>query len=290
MTATPPCCWAPPSTSPRTGTFNGTVNFIFQPAEEGLGGARAMIADGLFQKFPCDFVFGMHNRPGLAIGKFAMRPGPMMAGGGFFDITVHGRGAHGARPEDGIDPVLTACHIAAALQSIVSRTVAPTDTAVVSVTSVTGGDAYNVIPATAAIRGTARAFKTEVIRQIEEGLLRVATGVAAAFGATVDVDFRYLFAPTINDPAQTADFLAAAADVVGTAEVEGDGPIIMGSEDFSFMMEAVPGAYINIGNGETTGSTPVHNPGYDFNDEAIPYGSALFAALVERKLPRDTAA
>ena len=268
------------------GKFNGTVNFIFQPAEEGLGGARAMLADGLFRRFPCDFVFGMHNRPGLPVGKFAMRPGAMMAGGGFFDITVTGRGSHGARPEGSIDPVLTACHITAALQSIVSRNITPTDTAVVSVTSVTGGDAYNVIPQTALIRGTARTFKTETMEQVETAMKRVASGVAAAFGATADTDFRYLFAPTVNDPAQTADFLAAAAAVAGAENVDGDGPINMASEDFSFMMEAVPGAYINLGNGDGAG---VHNPAYNFNDDSIPFGVALFAELVERKLPRGTA-
>ena len=270
------------------GDFNGTVNLIFQPAEEGLGGARAMIDDGLFQRFPCDFVFGMHNRPGLPVGQFAMRPGAMMAGGAFFDITVNGRGAHGARPEGSIDPVLAACHITTALQSIVSRNVAPADTAVLSVTSVTAGDAYNVIPQTALIRGTARAFRTEVIQQIEAAMKRIAEGVAAGFGATAETDFRFLFAPTVNDPLQTRDILDAAAAVVGEAQVNGDGPMVMASEDFSFMMEQVPGAYINIGNGDTVGSTQVHNPAYDFNDEAIPYGSALFATIVERKLPRGT--
>ncbi len=268
------------------GSFNGTVNLIFQPAEEGLGGAQAMIADGLFQRFPCNFVFGMHNRPGLPVGQFAMRPGAMMAGGGFFDITVTGRGAHGARPESSVDPVLTACHITTALQSIVARNLAPADTAVVSVTSVTGGDAYNVIPQTALIRGTARAFKTEVLGQIEAAMTRIASGVASGFGATAETDFRLLFAPTINDPAQTRDILDAAAAVVDTGHVDPNGPMVMASEDFSFMMEQVPGAYINIGNGDTIGSTEVHNPEYNFNDAAIPYGSALFATLAERKLPR----
>jgi hippurate hydrolase len=267
------------------GRFNGTVHFIFQPAEEGLGGAKAMIRDGLFRRFPCDFVFGMHNRPGLPIGRFATRPGAMMAGGAFFDITVTGRGAHGARPEGSIDPVLAACHITAAMQSIVARNIAPVDTAVVSVTSVTGGDAYNVIPETAIIRGTARAFRTEVIRQIEAAMTRIAAGVAQGFGATAETDFRLLFAPTVNDPEQTRDILAAAREIVGDANVDPDGPAVMASEDFSFMLEQVPGAYINIGNGNTEGSVQVHNPRYDFNDAAIPYGSALFAAIVERKLP-----
>jgi hippurate hydrolase len=274
----------------KEGKFNGTVNFIFQPAEEGLGGARAMIADGLFERFPCDYVFGMHNRPGLEIGKFAIRPGAMMAGGGFFDIKVLGRGSHGARPEESVDPVLTACHIVSALQSVVSRNVPPIDTAVLSVTSVVSGDAYNVVPQTALIRGTARAFKTEIMNLVEESMKRVATGIAAGFGATVECDFRYLFAPTLNDPAQTAEFVDAAAAMVGADNVTADGPLIMGSEDFSFMLEKVPGAYINIGNGDTVGSNPVHNPSYNFNDEALPLGAALFATLIERKLPRDTTA
>ena len=271
------------------GKFNGTVNFIFQPAEEGLGGARAMLADGLFTRFPCDFVFGMHNRPGLAVGKFAIRPGAMMAGGGFFDIVVRGCGSHGARPEESIDPVLTACHIVAALQSVVARNVAPMDTAVLSVTSVVGGDAYNVIPQTALIRGTARAFKTEVMTLVEASMKRVAAGVAAGFGATAEVDFRHLFAPTVNDPAQTGAFVDAASALVGADNVDADGPALMGSEDFSFMLEQVPGAYINIGNGDTVGANPVHNPNYNFNDDALPLGAALFATLIERKLPRGDA-
>jgi len=268
------------------GKFNGTVNFIFQPAEEGVGGARAMLADGLFQRFPCDAVFGMHNRPGLPIGRFAMRPGAMMAGGGFFDITITGQGSHGARPEGSIDPVLTACHIVTALQSIVSRNISPTDTAVMSVTSVTGGDAYNVIPQRATIRGTARTFKTETMTAIEAAMRRIATNVAAAFGATAEVDFRYLFAPTINDAERTVELLAAAADVVGADHVDGNAPAVMASEDFSFMMEAVPGAYINIGNGDAVGSCQVHNEHYDFNDAALPIGAAMFATLVEQRLPR----
>jgi hippurate hydrolase len=231
----------------------------------------------------------MHNRPGLEVGKFAIRPGAMMAAGGFFDIHVSGRGSHGARPEESVDPVLTACHIVSALQAVVARNVKPMDTAVLSVTSVVSGDAYNVIPQTALIRGTARAFKTEVMTLIEESMRRVAAGVAAGFGATVEVDFRLLFAPTLNDPAQTAEFVQAAAALVGEANVEPNGPAVMGSEDFSFMLEQVPGAYINIGNGDTVGSNPVHNPSYNFNDEALPLGSALFATLIERKLPRDTA-
>ncbi len=271
------------------GQFNGTVHLIFQPAEEGLGGALAMLKDGLFERFPCNFVYGMHNRPGLATDKFAIRPGAMMAGGGFFDITVTGRGSHGARPEGSIDPVLTACHITAALQSIVARNVPPADTAVLSVTAIAGGDAYNVIPQTAVIRGTCRSFKHDVMDLMEANMKRVAKGVAEGFGATAEVDFRRLFAPTVNNVECTADIADAAASVVGEANVERNGPSIMASEDFSFMMERVPGAYINIGNGEVEGSCQVHNPGYNFNDAAIPTGAAMFATLIERKLPKGVA-
>ena len=191
-----------------TRAFDGVVNFIFQPAEEGIGGARAMIADGLFEKFPCDAIFGMHNRPGLALGKFAVRAGPMMAGGAYFDIHVTGRGAHGARPESGIDPVLVASHIAIALQSIVSRNLRPVDAAVVSVTKIHGGDAYNVIPQTAQLSGTVRAFTPEVMALVEASMRRIVKGTAEAFGATAEVDFRVIFAPTINHAAE-AEFAAS---------------------------------------------------------------------------------
>jgi hippurate hydrolase len=270
----------------QSGEFNGTVNFIFQPAEEGRGGAEAMIKDGLFQRFPCNFVYGMHNRPGLKVGQFAIRPGTMMAGGAFFDITVTGRGSHGARPEGSIDPVLTACHIATALQSIVSRNVPPADTAVLSVTRVEGGDAYNVIPQQAVLRGTARTMKRETMELLEHNMTRIARGVAEGFGATAETDFRFLFAPLVNNEAETQVIAEAASAVVGEANVETNGPQVMASEDFSFMLESVPGAYINIGNGDVEGSCQVHNPNYEFNDAAIPYGSAMFAALAEKKLPK----
>lgn len=199
----------------------------------------------------------MHNRPGMPIGQYGIRPGPTAAGGAFFDIQVSGKGAHGARPEASIDPVLAACHITAALQSVVSRNLSPRDPAVVSVTKVVGGEAYNVIPETATISGTARFFTREVGSQIEAGMRRVAEGVAAGFGASATMDWRLIFAPTINDPAQTDAYAEAAADLVGADKVARDSPPGMGSEDFSFMMEKVPGAYIHVGNGD--GAMP-HNP------------------------------
>ena len=269
-----------------TRNFNGTVNFIFQPAEEGLGGAQAMIQDGLFERFPCNHVYGMHNRPGLAIGKFVTGKGVRMAGGAFFDITITGRGAHGARPQQSIDPVLVACHLGAALQSVVARNISPNDTAVLSITRIQSGDAYNVIPERAVMSGTARTLKREVMEAIEARMKQLSTSLAEGFGATADVDFRFLFAPLVNDDAEAQDYGDVAADLVGEANLDRDTPPASASEDFSFMLERVRGAHINFGNGETAA---VHNDRYDFNDESIPYGVALYAGIVEKKLPKASA-
>ncbi len=269
-----------------TRNFDGTVHFIFQPAEEGLGGAKAMVDDGLFERFPCESIFGMHNRPKLAVGRFAVRAGPMMAGGAFFDIDITGVGAHGARPESGVDPIVVGTQIASALQTIVSRNVAPVDTAVLSITQFHAGDAYNVIPQTARLSGTVRAFSNATMTMIGEHMKRTAEGVAQAMGATAKVDFRVNFAPTINDPTQAEFAAAVCAELVGAHNVERNPPLIMASEDFSFMLERVPGCYLNIGNGEIEGSCEVHNPAYDFNDEAIPLGVGFFVRAVEHKLAR----
>src|SRR5471030_1146220 len=270
----------------ETRNFDGTVHFIFQPAEEGMSGAKAMVEDGLFEKFPCDAIFGMHNRPSLPLGHFAVRAGPMMAAGAFFDIHVTGKGAHGARPEAGIDPVMVAAHIAIALQTIVSRNAPPVETAVLSVTKIHGGNAYNVIPQTAELAGTVRAFSRDLMAMIETSMRRIAKGVAEAFGATAEVDFRFLFAPTVND-AKEADFAAGiCASLVGAQNVERNPALIMASEDFSFMLERVPGCFINIGNGEGAGACEVHNPAYDFNDAALPLGASYFARLVEARLKK----
>ena len=270
----------------ETRNFDGTVHFIFQPAEEGLGGARAMVDEGLFEKFPCEAIFGMHNRPGLPIGRFAVRAGPMMAAGAFFDIHVTGKGAHGARPETGIDPVMVVAHIAIALQTIVSRNAPPLETAVLSVTKIHAGDAYNVIPQTARLAGTVRAFSREVMTLIETSMRRIAKGQAESFGATAEVEFRLMFPPTVND-AREADFAAGiCAELVGADHVNRNPPLLMGSEDFSLMLEKVPGCYINIGNGAGEGGCDLHNPGYDFNDAALPLGASFFARLVETRLAK----
>jgi len=270
----------------ETKNFDGTVNFIFQPAEEGIGGAQAMIADGLFEKFPCDSVFGMHNRPGLPVGKFAVRAGAMMAGGAFFDIDITGKGAHGARPESSVDTVVVAAQIIGALQTIVSRNAPPKETAVVSVTQIHAGNAYNVIPQTARLSGTVRAFSRDVMALVERSMRRIAKGVAEGFGATAEVDFRFIFAPLVND-AEQAEFAARmCAEVVGEDNVVRDPPPNMASEDFSFMLEKVPGCYFNVGNGAGESVCEVHNPGYDFNDAALPLGASVLARIVEAKLAK----
>ena len=269
-----------------TKRFDGTVHFIFQPAEEGLGGARAMMDDGLFTRFPCDAVFGMHNRPKLEVGRFNVKSGPMMAGGAFFDIRVTGRGSHGARPEASVDAALVAAQIAVSLQSIVARNVAPLDSAVLSVTRILAGDAYNVIPQTAELGGTVRAFSREVMEAVERHIRRVAVGTASAFGATAELDFRLIFAPTINNPDEAEFAARICTDLVGADKVDRNPPLVMASEDFSFMLEQVPGCYVNIGNGVGESGCEVHNPAYDFNDRSLPLGAAFFVRAVETKLAR----
>ena len=274
----------------QTKNFDGTVHFIFQPAEEGLGGASAMLDDRLFDRFPCDAIFGMHNRPGLAIGKFQTKPGAMMAGGAYFDITVTGVGAHGARPESSVDPVVVGSQIASALQTIVSRNVRPVETAVVSVTRFHAGQAYNVIPDKAVLGGTVRCFSDQVMKLIEDRMRQIAESVAAGFGARAELDFRLLFPVLMNHADETQFILDCAAELVGEDNVNRAMIPTMASEDFASMLRAVPGAYIQIGNGDVVGegACEVHNPGYDFNDAALPYGSSLFVKLVEKRLDRLT--
>jgi hippurate hydrolase len=267
----------------ETRDFNGTVNFIFQPAEEGVGGALAMLEDGLFERFPCNAVYGMHNRPGLPIGKFITGPGARAAGGAFFDITITGKGAHGAHPQQSIDPVLVACHLGTALQSIVSRNISARDTAVLSITRIQSGDAYNVIPQSAVMAGTVRTMQRDTMALIEANMHRLTSAVAAGFGAEAHLDFRIIFASMVNNEVEAGLYGDAAAALVGEANLDRHSPPGMGSEDFSFMMERVPGAHINLGNGD---SAALHNHKYDFNDAAIPYGVALYGTIVEKKLPK----
>jgi amidohydrolase len=269
----------------ETRNFNGTVNFIFQPAEEGVGGALEMLKDGLFERFPCNHVYGMHNRPGLPVGRFSTGPTARAAGGAFFDITITGKGAHGAHPHHGIDPVVVACHLGTALQSIVSRNISAMDTAVLSITRIQSGDAYNVIPQSAILAGTVRTMKPDVMETIKQTMTRLSTSLAAGFGAEATLDFRLLFAPMVNNEQEAIAYCDAAAELVGEDSVRRDAPPGMGSEDFSFMLEQVPCAHINLGNGD---SAALHNHLYDFNDETIPYGVALYATITEKKLPKGT--
>jgi amidohydrolase len=262
--------------------FQGQVNFIFQPAEEGIGGAKAMIEDGLFDQFPCDSLYAMHNAPGLPLGKFGAAPGVRTAAGAFFDIEVTGKGAHGAFPDQGIDPVVITGELIMALQSIVSRNTRPTETAVLSVTQVHAGDAYNVIPANASLAGTVRTFSMPLMQRIEQRMNDLVKGICTAHGATGNVDFRTIFHPVVNDPAASELAAEVCDELVGAENVIREGAPGTGSEDFSFMAEQVPGCYLNLGNGED--SHPLHNHDYDFNDAALVYGASFFARVVEKSL------
>jgi len=271
----------------ETRNFDGTVHLIFQPAEEGRGGAQAMLADGLFEKFPCDAIYGLHNRPGLEVGRYAIRTGAAMAGAAFFDLAIQGRGGHGARPEASVDPVVCGAAIVGAFQSIVARNTEPADPAVLSVTGFQAGSAHNVIPDTALLRGTIRAYRAETMALLEARMRALAESIAAGFGATATLTVREIAAPTVNAAEQAAMIGDAAAAMVGGAAVDRNRPPVMGSEDFAYMLEARPGAYILVGNGiGAAGGVEVHNPHYDFNDTAIPYGAGIYAAVVEREMPK----
>jgi amidohydrolase len=270
----------------KTRNFDGTVYFIFQPAEEGGGGGRVMVEEGLFERFPVEAVYGLHNAARYPVGKFFTRPGPVMAAAASFDLHVSGRGAHAARPETGLDAIVAAAHVVTALQSVVSRAISPFDTAVVSVTQIHGGDAYNIIPEDVQIRGNCRAYRSEVMDRIEATIRRVAKNTAAAHGATARLDFRRSYPPLVNHARETEIACDAAALVVGEPNVDRNGAPRMASEDFSYMLEARPGAFIFLGNGDGEGSCDVHNPRYDFNDEILPVGASYFARLVEMTLAR----
>ncbi len=268
----------------ETRRFRGTVHFIFQPAEENEGGARVMIEDGLFSRFPVEAVHGMHNWPGLPAGHFAVRTGPMMASFDVFEIAVIGHGAHAAMPHLGIDPIVAAAHIVTALQTVTSRTIDPLDAAVVSVTRIHAGDTWNVIPDRAVLAGTTRALRPEVRDAIEAGVRRIAETVATAHGAGIELRYERRYPPTVNDAAEAERAAEAAARVVGREHVLRESPPCMGSEDFAFMLERRPGCYVWIGNGPREGGRTLHNPRYDFNDDILPVGASYWATLVERVL------
>ena len=268
-----------------TRRFNGTVQFIFQPAEENEAGGRVMCEDGLFELFPVEAVYGMHNQPGLPIGKFGMRVGPSMASADMFEITVKGKGSHAAHPHQGADPIVTGAEIVTALQRIVSRTTNPIEAAVISVTQFHAGTNMNVIPETVSIKGTCRALGRAVQDTVEARMRQVIEGIASAHGLTAEIIYDRRYPVLVNTPEETVKAAAAAAIVVGAENVNTDHPPTMGSEDFAWMLQERPGCYIRVGNGEgEDGGCVVHNPNYDFNDEAALYGASYWAALVEQEL------
>ena len=270
----------------ETRNFAGTVHVIFQPAEENGGGGGIMVREGLFEQFPMRQVFGMHNWPALPEGVFAWRDGPVMAAVADIEITVTGRGAHGAQPHMGVDPVVVSAAIVQALQSIVSRSVEPVEAGVVTIGSIQGGHIYNVIPETVRMLGTARWFSPVVGDLLEAGVHRLAEGIAAGFGATAEVVFRRTYPATVNDPAAMALARHAAVTVQGEDAVRHMDKPTMGGEDFSFMLNAKQGAYIMLGARRTAEDAMVHHPRYDFNDAILPVGASYWATLAEELLPR----
>ncbi|MEN3276237.1 MAG: hypothetical protein V7631_2027 [Massilia sp.] len=276
----------------RHRNFDGTVYLIFQPAEEGGAGARKMIEDGLFEQFPMDAVYGMHNWPGLPAGSFGVTPGPMMASSNEFRVVVKGKGAHAAQPHRGIDPVMVAVQIAQAWQTIISREKNPLETAVLSITQIHAGSATNVIPDEAVLIGTVRTFSTGVLDLIERRMEEIANGVAVAYNAGVDFGFKRNYPPLINHPEQTSFAVEAMQAVVGAANVNAAVEPTMGAEDFAFMLQAKPGCYVFIGNGDGDhragghglGPCQLHNGSYDFNDQLLAIGASYWVRLVEMGL------
>ena len=269
-----------------TREFDGTVYFIFQPAEEGEGGARVMIEQGLFERCPMQAVFGMHNWPGLPAGQFGILAGPVMASADQFDIGIKGHGAHAAMPHQGADPVLAGAALVQALQGVVSRSLDPLDAAVLSVTRFHAGDAHNVIPGHAELGGTVRAFRAEVQDHVEAAMERVCNGVAAAHGVQANLEYRRGYPATVNDAAQAEVCRRVASDLAGVANVRSDLRPSMGGEDFSYMLQAKPGCYVWLGNGLGEGGCMLHSPHYDFNDDILPIGASYWVRLAEHILAR----
>lgn len=270
----------------ETRNFDGTVHFIFQPAEEGAGGGREMVKDGLFERFDCNEVYALHNWPMLPAGKVGVKPGPMMAATDTFDIKIKATGGHAAMPHNCVDPAVIAAQIVLALQSLVSRNTDPLDNAVVSVTQVHVGSAYNVIAEEAFLCGTVRTFNPAVSTMIEQGMARIVENTARAFGAEGTVSYLNGYPATVNHERQTEIAAAAAADVVGDDGIVRDIAPVMGGEDFSYMLLERPGAYVWVGQGGGPSACNVHNPRYDFNDQILPIGASFLARLVERQLAR----
>ncbi|MBV9829847.1 MAG: amidohydrolase [Alphaproteobacteria bacterium] len=268
----------------QTRNFEGTVHFIFQPGEEGYGGGRVMVQEGLFEKFPCDAVFAMHNKPGIPIGSMAIRPGPMLAASDRFDIRIKAKGGHAAHPHLGTDPFVIGAQIVMALQTITARNIDPVDSTVISIGFMKGGSAYNVIPDDLHIGGTVRSFRPETRDLLEQRMTEITAGTAALFGASATCDYRRGYPPTINH-ADEATFAAdVAAEICGEEQIDRNVAPSLGGEDFSYMLQRVPGAMMWIGNGPGEGGCLLHNSRYDFNDSALPVGVSFFARLAERFL------
>ncbi|MGE0801445.1 MAG: M20 aminoacylase family protein [Lautropia sp.] len=269
-----------------TRRFDGTVHLIFQPGEEGFAGAQAMIEDGLFERFPCDRVFAMHNWPGLPPGKVAVRPGPMMAAADKVTIRIDGRGGHGAHPHLAVDPVVVAAQLITAAQTIVARNVPPLQSAVLSLCALSAGNpgAFSVIPSSATLTGTVRTFSDEVQATIQTRLTQLAHSIAQGFGATAQVDYQRIYPATINSTEEALFAQRVAAEVFGEANLIRDLEPSMGSEDFAFMLKVRPGAYFRIGQGGAAEGRMLHSARYDFNDAILPLGGALFARLAETAL------
>ena len=265
----------------ETRNFAGAVAVIFQPAEEGGGGGNEMVKEGMMERFAIEKVFGMHNMPGLPVGQFATRPGPIMAATAEFTIDIHGKGGHAAMPNRTIDPIVIGSQLVGALQTIASRSTDPVDSVVVSVTKFHGGDAYNVIPERVQLAGTVRTLRKEVAASAEQRLRAIAAGIAAAFGADIHVDYDANYPVTLNHPDETAFASDVAATVAGDPNVHRAVQPVMGGEDFSYMLQARPGAFMFMGNGDTAG---LHHPAYDFNDDAIPHGMSYWIKLAETAL------
>jgi len=268
--------------------FDGTVHFIFQPAEENEGGGRVMVQEGLFERFPLSAVYGMHNWPELPAGKIALRAGPLMGAYDIFEIVATGCGAHAAMPHLGRDPMPFAAHVINALQTIVARNIHPLEAGVVSVTQVHGGDTWNVIPQEVVLRGTVRSFRPEIQDTIERRMGEIVAGVAATFDMTATLRYERRYPATINTPEETQHALAAATALLGAANIDTDPTPSMGSEDFAFMLQEKPGCYIWLGSGRGPDTPNLHNPHYDFNDDALPIGASYWVVLAEQQLPKQT--
>lgn len=265
----------------ETRDFQGSVAVIFQPAEEGGGGGREMVNDGMMERFEIKSVFGMHNLPGLPVGQFAIRQGGIMAATAEFAIKVIGKGGHAALPHTAVDPIVTSAQIILGLQTIASRTTDPTDSLVVSVTQISAGDSHNIIPECVDLIGTVRSLRNEVAQRAEERMRAICTNIAAAHGAEAELDYRPSYPITFNHAAETVLAAAVASEVAGADQVDSNVSPVMAGEDFSFMLQARPGAMIFLGNGDSAG---LHNPNYDFNDNAIPFGVSYWVRLAETAL------